>query len=123
MNIEEFRAYCLSFEGVTERMPFSNVRDVYSQNVLCFYVADKWFCFVNVDVFDFCCLRCLTGDSENLQSIYSGIKPGWHMNKNNWISVYFNQDVADSKIRDLVSHSYQIIRATLSKKVRDSLGE
>ena len=44
MNIEEFRAYCLSFKGVYEKMPFSGVADKYSRDVLCFYVADKWFC-------------------------------------------------------------------------------
>lgn len=43
MNIEEFRAYCLSFKGVYEKMPFSGVADKYSRDVLCFYVADKWF--------------------------------------------------------------------------------
>ena len=54
MNIEEFREYCLSLKGVHEKMPFPNVPDKYSQDVLCFYVASKWFCFVNIEVFDFC---------------------------------------------------------------------
>ena len=56
MNVEEFREYCLSLKGVEEKMPFVNVADRYSRDVLCFYVGDKWFCFVNVEVFDFCCL-------------------------------------------------------------------
>ena len=43
MNIEEFRAYCLSFKGVYEKMPFSGVADKYSRDILCFYVEDKWF--------------------------------------------------------------------------------
>ena len=47
MNIEEFRAYCLSFKGVYEKMPFSGVADKYSRDVLCFYVADKWFSNAN----------------------------------------------------------------------------
>lgn len=58
MNIEEFREYCLSLKGVYEKMPFSNVVDKYSRDVLCFYVGDKWFCFVNIEVFDFCCIKC-----------------------------------------------------------------
>ena len=41
MNIEEFREYCLSLNGVYEKMPFTNVPDKYSRDVLCFYVADK----------------------------------------------------------------------------------
>ena len=34
MNIEEFREYCLSFKGVHEKMPFPNVPDQYSRDVL-----------------------------------------------------------------------------------------
>ena len=51
MNIEEFREYCLSLKGVYEKMPFTNVPDQYSRDVLCFYVGSKWFCFVNIEVF------------------------------------------------------------------------
>ena len=58
MNIEEFREYCLSLNGVYEKMPFTNVPDQYSRDVLCFYVGSKWFCFVNIEVFDFCCIKC-----------------------------------------------------------------
>ena len=42
MNVEEFREYCLSLKGVEEKMPFVNVADRYSRDVLCFYVGDKW---------------------------------------------------------------------------------
>ena len=100
MNIEEFREYCLSLKGVREKMPFLNVPDKYSRDVLCFYVADKWFC---------------------LQTTYIGIKPGWHMNKKYWISVYFNQDVPDEKIKELVSKSYDIVVKSLTKKEREML--
>ena len=100
MNIEEFREYCLSFKGVHEKMPFPNVPDKYSRDVLCFYVADKWFCFVNIEIFDFCCIKCNPDESGELQTEYTGIRPGWHMNKKYWISVYFNQDVPDEKIKD-----------------------
>ena len=85
MNIEEFREYCLSFKGVHEKMPFPNVPDQYSRDVLCFYVADKWFCFVNIEIFDFCCIKCNPDESGELQTEYVGIKPGWHMNKKYWI--------------------------------------
>lgn len=65
MNIEEFREYCLSLKGVREKMPFLNVPDKYSRDVLCFYVADKWFCFVNIEVFDFCCTNAIRKNQEN----------------------------------------------------------
>lgn len=43
MNIEEFRAYCLSFKGVHDKMPFEKATSEYDRNLLVFYVLDKWF--------------------------------------------------------------------------------
>ena len=116
MNIEEFREYCLSLKGVYEKMPFTNVPDQYSRDVLCFYVGSKWFCFVNIEVFDFCCIKCDPNESGELQARYSGITPGWHMNTKYWISVYFNQDVPGNKIKELIKQSYDIVYQSLPKK-------
>lgn len=121
MNVEEFREYCLSLPGVSEKMPFTQVADRYSRDVLCFYVADKWFCFVNIEVFDFCCIKCRPEESEELRRNYEGIKPGWHMNKKYWISVCFDSDVPDSKIRELVAQSYRLVVESLPKKEREML--
>ena len=123
MNIEDFRAYCLSLKGVTEKMPFSKAASEYDRNLLVFSVLDKWFCFVNVDVFDFCDLKCDPERIVELQEHYQGIRPGYHMNKKHWISVCFNQDVPDSKIRELVRQSYDIVAASLTKKQREELGK
>ena len=57
MNVEDFRNYCLSLPRVTEKMPFTTVKDPYSRDVLCFYIGSKWFCYVNIEVFDRCCLQ------------------------------------------------------------------
>ncbi len=121
MNVEQFREYCLSLEGVSEKMPFSGGSDRYSRDVLCFYVSDKWFCFVNIADFDFCCLKCDPEKSGELQAAYMGIKPGWHMNKKHWISVWFNRDVPDGKIRELVRGSYELVIGKLTKKEREML--
>lgn len=91
MNIEDFRAYCLSFEGV------------------------------NVNVFDFCNIKCPAGQIEELQDRYEGIKPGYHMNKKHWVSVYFDKDVPEKTIKELVRQSYDRVVASLSKKEREVL--
>ena len=123
MNIEEFRDYCQSFKGVQEKMPFWDVSDKYSRDVLCFYIGSKWFCFVNIEIFDFCCLKCAPDRNLELQASYMGIKPGWHMNKHHWISVYFNQDVSDRTIKELVQQSYDIVYKSLSKKEKELIGK
>lgn len=109
MNVEEFRNYCLSLPSVTEKMPFPTVKDEYSRNVLCFYIGSKWFCYVNIETFDRCCLKSTPEDAEELRERYEGIRPAWHMNKRMWNDVYFNSDVPDIKIKQLVKTSYQLV--------------
>lgn len=121
MNIEDFRAYCLSFEGVHDKMLFDKATSEYDRNLLVFYVADKWFCFVNIDVFDFCNIKCDPEQIEELQDRYEGIRPGYHMNKKHWISVCFDKDVPDTMIKDLVKRSYEIVVSSLSKQERAAL--
>lgn len=121
MNIEDFRKYCLSFCGVHEKMPFDKATSEYDRNLLVFCVADKWFCFVNIDVFDFCNLKCRPEQTEELRDKYEGIRPGYHMNKRHWISVYFDSDVPDETIKELVKQSYDIVVASLSKKEKEAL--
>jgi len=121
MNVEEFREYCLSLKGVREKMPFTHVSDRYSRDVLCFYVGDKWFCFVNIEAFDFCCVKCPTDRAYELQARYMGIKPGWHMNKRHWISIHFNRDVPDGEILELVKNSYETVLRSLPRRERESI--
>lgn len=121
MNIEDFRIYCLSFKGVWEKMPFPNVNDKYSRDVLCFYIGSKWFCYVNIEVFDRCCLKSTPEDAENLRIQYEGITPAWHMNKRFWNDVYFNKDVPDSKIEELVGRSYELVYQSLTKKEKEAI--
>ena len=90
MNIEDFRTYCLSFKGAYEKMPFEKAASAYDRNLLVFCVAEKWFCFVNVETFDFCNIKCAPDWIVDLQERYEGVTPAYHMNKKHWISVRQN---------------------------------
>ena len=121
MNIEEFRTLCLSFEGASEKMPFGKATSEYDRNLLVFEVAGKWFCFVNIDVFDFCNIKCDPDRIGELQAQYEGATPGYHMNKRHRISLHFDKDVPDDTIRELVRQSYDLVVASLPKKERETL--
>lgn len=113
MNIEEFRKYCLSLPGATEKMPWSDPRYA---SLIVFSVGEKWFGLVDIDAFDYCNLKCDPEKSDELRARYDGIMPGWHMNKRHWISVYFHSDVPERLIKQLVSESYHTVFSSLSKK-------
>ena len=121
MKVEEFRDYCLSLPHVTEKMPFTTVKDLYSRNVLCFYIDNKWFCYVNIEVFDRCCLKSVPEEAIELRERYEGIRPAWHMNKRIWNDVYFNSDVPDNLIKDLVNKSYGLVYDSLTKSQKMKL--
>lgn len=121
MDIETFRKHCLSFKGAKEKLPFEKATSQYDKDLLVFYVADKWFCFVNIDIFDFCVLKCDPEESKELQEKYESIKPGYHMNKKHWISAYFNGDVPDSLMKELVKKSYDLVVGSLPLKIQGSL--
>ena len=119
MNIEDFRAYCLSLKGVTEKMPFGKAASEYDRNLLVFSVLDKWFCFVNVDVFDFCDLKCDPEQIVELQECYEGIRPGYHMNKKHWNTCYFTR--LDNKLmRSLIDHSYELVIRKFDRKTKEA---
>lgn len=121
MNIEDFRIYCLSFKGVEEEMPFGKAPSEYDKNLLLFSVLGKWFCFVNIEVFDFCNIKCIPEQSRELQDSYKGIKPGYHMNKKHWISVYFREDVPEALIKELVKQSYELVIKSFTRKQKEIL--
>lgn len=123
MDIETFRACCLSFAGSREAFPFGKAASAYDRDILVFYAADKWFCFANVEARDFCTLRCEEERIAELTERYEGIGPGWHMNKRHWISVRFDSDVPDALLRELIARSYELAAASLPKKQRTALAE
>ncbi len=102
-------------------MPFGKATSHYDRNILVFCVGDKWFCFVNIDEFDFCDIKCPTCQIGELQARYEGVRPGWHMNKRYWISVHFSSDVPEQTLLELVRQSYELVVASLPKRERQAL--
>ena len=56
-------------------------------------------------------------DKEDIQALLNtkGLYPAYHMNKNNWVSVTFDETVSDEKIKQLIDKSY-----ILSQKIKVS---
>jgi len=115
MHIEEIRDYCLNKKGTTEGLPFGD-------DTLVFKVMGKMFALANLDGE----LRInLKNDPEKnmaLREEYTGIIPGYHMNKQHW-----NTIIADSVpaklILELIDESYQIIADSLPKNLQNELNQ
>lgn len=114
MNIEELRDYCIQKKGVTEDFPFD-------KNTLVFKVMGKMFALVDVENFDFINLKSDPEKAVELREKYEGIKPGYHMSKVHWNSVYVNTDVSDKLVLELIDDSYDLVVNSLTKKLKEEL--
>ena len=114
MNIEDFYAYCLHKKGTTEHFPFD-------QNTLVFKVGGKIFALTDISEFKSINLKCNPEKAIILREQFSGIQPGFHMNKKHWNTIRFFDDVDDNLIRDLIDHSYDLVLLSLSKKTQNEI--
>lgn len=114
MNIEEFREYCLSLKGTKEEFPFDN-------RILAFKVQNKVYALLDVETFEKINLKCDPERAIELREEYSGVIPGYHMNKRHWNSVFTQSDVEDVTLKELTKHSYSLVVKGLSRKLKEEL--
>jgi predicted DNA-binding protein (MmcQ/YjbR family) len=114
MNIESFRTYCLEKNGVTEEFPFD-------ANTLVFKVMGKMFALADVDLFESINLKCDPERSMELRERFSGIEPGFHMNKRHWNTVSMDGSISDKLLTELIDHSYDLVVSKLSRILKVKL--
>lgn len=115
MNIESFRNYCLAKKGVEESFPFDEV-------TLVFKVMGKIFAITGLDAEEFKVnLKCDPDWAVELREEHPDeILPGWHMNKHHWNTVHFEGSLDAAFLKKLIDHSYDLIVASLPKKLREA---
>lgn len=115
MNVEELRTYCLAKKGTTEEFPFD-------AETLVFKVMGKMFALVPLErIPSQCNLKCDPERAVELREEYDGvILPGYHMSKTHWNTLYL-ENLPPNLIRELVDHSYDLVVAGLTKKLKEEL--
>jgi len=115
MTLADFCAYCLSLPQAEETTPFG-------PNVLVYKVAGKMFALASPDDYPPTVnLKCDPDRAIELRDQYEEIQPGYHMNKRHWNTLTLEGRLTNKMVRDLTDHSYQLVVASLPKKVREGL--
>ncbi|MEO0735155.1 MAG: MmcQ/YjbR family DNA-binding protein [Bacteroidota bacterium] len=117
MTLDELRDYCLAKPATKETLPFG-------PDTLVFKAGGKMFALTGLDEADLRVnLKCDPERAIQLREQHEEIKPGWHMNKKHWNTVYIEDgDLRDDFIRELIDHSYTLVISSLPKKTRLALG-
>ena len=111
MNIEDFRDYCLLKPGVTEGTPFG-------PETLVLKVGGKMFALTDIDTFGSINLKCDPEWAAELREAHDYVLPGYHMNKQHWNTVLIGTGAPEGQLRELIDHSYDLVRASLPKAVK-----
>jgi len=110
IDIETYRSYCMSKPGVTESTPFDDVTLVFKVN--------KMFALCNIERYEYINLKCDPERAIELREQYPDIRPGFHMSKKHWNSVYLDGSLDDAMIYELIDHSYDLVFQSLTKKAQ-----
>jgi len=115
MNIEDLRHLCLSYKGVEETTPFG-------PDTLVFKVMGKMFALVSLDETPLRCnVKCDPEKVDELREAFTGVIPGYHMNKQHWNTLVFDGSFSDSDAHRWVKDSYHLIVNSLPKRLQSEL--
>jgi len=116
MNIEYFRDYCLAKPGVEEGFPFGPDTIVLKVMGKMFALSSLSSPWLSVN------LKCDPERALELRDEYESVKPGYHMNKQHWNTISFeSSSIPDKLFLELVDHSYELVVASLTKKLKEEL--
>lgn len=109
MDLPDVIARFLSKPGAEETTPFG-------PDVLVYKVGGKMFSLADPSEFPARInLKCDPDRSIELREEYSGIIPGYHMNKRHWNTLVLDGSVPSTLVAELIDHSYELVAASLPK--------
>ena len=114
MTLADFCDFCLAKPGVTQETPFG-------PDTLVFKVKGKMFALTGVDDFTSVNLKCDPETAADLRERHAYVRPGYHMSKQHWNTVEIGTGATDAQVRQWTDDSYELVRASLPKKVQAEL--
>ena len=115
MQIMELVTYLQNKNGTTEEYPFG-------PDVMVFKVAGKIFALVAWRQSPLTInLKCHPDQAGTLRNIFTAVKPGYHMNKDHWNTVIFDNSIPKELVFRMIDESYELIVQRLPVKKRKTL--
>ena len=112
---ERIRKMALAKAWVTEELPFD-------EQTLVYKVAGKMFLLMSTERVPLVlCMKCDPRRAIDLRASYPAITGAFHLNKTHWNAVAIDGSIPWSLVEELVQHSYDLVYACLTRKVRMEL--
>ncbi len=109
MDVETFRAYCLSLPGTTEGMKWDH---------LCFMIEEKIFVIIAIDEGNRFSTKCSPEEFDELTA-RDGIQQAFHMAKRQWVQIADLEVLSDMELKKRITTSRALVLVKLPKKVQE----
>ena len=103
MDGTSLRALCLGLLGAVEEFPFSPGTSVFKVNGKIFALSALDDAPLQVS------LKCEPELAAQLRADYEAIVPGYHLNKQHWLTITIGGDAEDGLVAGLVEDSYALV--------------
>src|SRR5215510_845508 len=113
--VDWIRSVCLSLPHATE--------DVQWEHNLLFRIAGKMFCIANLEPGvspTKIAFKCMPEKFAELVEL-DGIIPAPYMARNHWVAILEMNALRQPELKELIQHSYQMVREKLPKKTLAAL--
>lgn len=113
MKYDWFDEYCLSKIGAEKeyKPEWDATRYMIKGKMFLLYGGDK-------EGKPIITVKLNPSNGELLRSQFNDIIPGYYMNKQHWNSIYLDGNVPDEVVKKMLDESYDLIFASLSKKLQ-----
>ena len=115
MEYQTLKTYLLAKPETALDFPFG-------EDVSVFKVKGKMFALYGVhNDLPMLNLKCDPEEAVMLCDVFESIKPGYHMDKRHWISVYFDETVPQGEVERLIDNSFKLVVSKMTKKDQVSI--
>jgi predicted DNA-binding protein (MmcQ/YjbR family) len=112
MNRDAVLVTCAGCPSAVEDYPFGD-------EVAVFKVGGKMFALVSLDDSPGrVTLKCEPDWALELRALHAAVQPGYHSNKRHWNTILLDGSVNQADMRSMITHSYELVLASLTKAVR-----
>ena len=109
---QQLKALCLSLPQSREDHPFGDETTAFrheaNSKIFALLMEREGRMFLN--------LKCDPLRAQLLRQSYRAVRPGWHMNKEHWNSVYPDEDLDRDMLYELIVHSFDLVKPKVRRR-------
>lgn len=118
-TVADLRALCAALPGSVETFPFDATTLAFKVGV---GETRRMYALTGITADPLrLSLKCDPVRAQALRAAHAAVQPGHHLNKQHWNTLTLDGSLPEELVRELLRHSYDLVRRGLPSGVREAL--